>query len=69
MMSGSGECWRYLWARGGAVVSVDFSRVMCERHRRRSLARRRAVDTRFENALQTSLADESIDCVISAFGL
>jgi len=69
MMSGSGECWRHLWARGGAVVSVDFSRVMYDRQCRRSLARRRAVDARCENALQTSLADESIDCVISAFGL
>lgn len=69
MMSGSGECWRYVLTRGGSLVSVDFSRVMSERQRTRNQKCGMAVDVRCENALETSLDDGSVDCVISAFGL
>ena len=69
MMSGSGECWRYVLKCGGSLVAVDFSRVMAERQRRRSEGVNAPVDVRCENALQTTLQDGSMDCVISAFGL
>ena len=32
MMSGSGECWRYLWARGGAVVTYTHKSEMRVEH-------------------------------------
>ena len=69
MMSGSGECWRYVLQRGGSLVSVDFSPVMSERQRARNQKCGMGVGVRCENALETSLDDESIDCVVSAFGL
>jgi demethylmenaquinone methyltransferase / 2-methoxy-6-polyprenyl-1,4-benzoquinol methylase len=69
MMSGSGECWSYVLRRGGSLVSVDFSRAMSERQRARNRGHALGVDVRCENALQTSLNDDSIDCVVGAFGL
>lgn len=69
MMSGSGECWRYIVKRGAFVVSVDFSHVMLERQIKRKRRVGASVSMRCENALQTSIEDNSIDCVISAFGL
>lgn len=67
MMSGSGECWRYVLERGASVVSVDFSQVMTARQTRRNATGK--VDVRCENAVRTSVESNSIDCVISAFGL
>jgi demethylmenaquinone methyltransferase/2-methoxy-6-polyprenyl-1,4-benzoquinol methylase len=69
MMAGSGECWRYVLARGGRLVSVDFSPVMCRRQVERRARIRRQVDVRCENALHTSLVSGSVDCVVGAFGL
>ena len=69
MMSGSGECWQHVLDRGGSLVSVDFSRVMVQRQAKRKNRFRGPVDMRHENALQTSIESDSIDCVISAFGL
>jgi demethylmenaquinone methyltransferase/2-methoxy-6-polyprenyl-1,4-benzoquinol methylase len=69
MMSGSGECWRYVRDRGGSLISVDFSRVMAQRQAKRKMRFNESVDVRCENALQTSIESESVDCVISAFGL
>jgi len=69
MMSGSGECWRYVADRGASLISVDFSRVTVRRQAERKRRFGRPVDVRCENALHTSIASESIDCVISAFGL
>jgi ubiquinone/menaquinone biosynthesis methyltransferase len=73
LMAGSGECWGYLRRRvqrEGKILSVDFSRVMCDRQRRRL---QRFVGTNIviscENALSLSLSNESVDFVISAFGL
>jgi demethylmenaquinone methyltransferase / 2-methoxy-6-polyprenyl-1,4-benzoquinol methylase len=72
-MAGSGECWNYLRRRlrpNGKIVSVDFSPVMCGRQKCR-LARLNDVDVsvRQENALSTTLADNSVDFIVSAFGL
>jgi demethylmenaquinone methyltransferase / 2-methoxy-6-polyprenyl-1,4-benzoquinol methylase len=70
LMSGSGECWRYIWSAGGRVTAVDFSRVMLGRQRVRQLRHpREKVDIRDENALQTALPDSSMDCVVVSFGL
>lgn len=69
MMSGSGQCWRYVIHRGGSLVSIDFSPAMSERQRARNQEGRMGVDVRRENALGTSLDDDSIDYVVSAFGL
>jgi len=69
MMSGSGECWRYIVKRGASLVSVDFSTVMIQRQTKRLAHFGNAVEVRRENALQTSIEDSSIDHVVSAFGL
>ncbi len=69
MMSGSGECWRYIVKRGATLVSVDFSSVMIRRQTQRRARFGNGVEVRRENALQTSIEDNSIDCVVSAFGL
>jgi demethylmenaquinone methyltransferase/2-methoxy-6-polyprenyl-1,4-benzoquinol methylase len=69
MMSGSGECWSYVLACGGSLVSIDFSRVMSGRQRARNQKHGGVVDVRCENALGSSLADGSMDCVVGAFGL
>ncbi len=69
MMSGSGECWSYILTRGGDLISIDFSRFMNERQHARNRTRGGVVDVRCENALECSLADGSVDCVVGAFGL
>ena len=69
LMSGSGECWRYILSAGAQLVSIDFSPVMVARQFDRRTKRRCSVDVRLENALSSSLPDESIDCVVAAFGL
>jgi demethylmenaquinone methyltransferase/2-methoxy-6-polyprenyl-1,4-benzoquinol methylase len=73
LMAGSGECWTYLTRRiqaDGKILSVDFSRTMCERQRKR-LQKFTGSDVavRCENALSLSFSDKSVDFVISAFGL
>ncbi len=74
LMAGSGECWTYLRRRikpAGKIVSVDFSSVMCQRQNRRR--RRRLndvpVEIHCENVLTMSLMDNSVDFIVSAFGL
>ena len=70
MMSGSGECWPYILSRKPASVeSVDFSRVMIRRQEQRLAGRAQPVTVRCENALHTSLAGASVDCIVGAFGL
>lgn len=69
MMSGSGECWRYILNRGGSVVSIDFSRGMSNRQLKRNTKIGNPVDVRCENALHTSIKSDSVDFVVSAFGL
>lgn len=69
MMSGSGECWAEVLRRGGSLVAIDFSQVMAERQRKRNQRAGAGVDVRCENALRTSIESDSMDCVISAFGL
>jgi demethylmenaquinone methyltransferase/2-methoxy-6-polyprenyl-1,4-benzoquinol methylase len=72
-MAGSGECWTYLKHRitpTGKILSVDFSSVMCGRQKDR-LNRLKNLDVNIycENALSTSLGDNSVDYIVSAFGL
>lgn len=69
MMAGSGECWNYIPRHCASLVSIDFCPTMVRRQKKRIHRSALAVDSRTENALMTSVADASVDCVISAFGL
>jgi demethylmenaquinone methyltransferase/2-methoxy-6-polyprenyl-1,4-benzoquinol methylase len=69
MMAGSGESWRHITNRGATVISVDFSRVMVERQRKRQRQFGSQVEVYCENALHTSIAAESMDALVAAFGL
>lgn len=73
LMSGSGECRSYLRRRlgpEGKILSVDFSRAMCERQKRRSKKSSfLQAEIHCQNALSTTLQDGSVDFIISAFGL
>ena len=70
MMAGTGECWRYILRRGAArVTSIDFSHYMADRQRKRREKSGLSVTVLEENATATSLQAESVDHVVSAFGL
>jgi len=73
LMAGSGECWMYLERQlkaQGKILSVDFSRTMCDRQRKRlQKSAGSDVTVRCENALSLSFSDKSVDFVVSAFGL
>jgi len=68
-MAASVECWRYIPRNVSEIISIDFSDFMNERQVKRSQKLDRTIDIRCENATATSLADESVDHIISAFGL
>ena len=69
MMSGSGECWGRVPGYCSSLVSIDFSSAMVRRQTKRKSRFSIPVEIRAENALRTSIASDSVDCVISAFGL
>jgi demethylmenaquinone methyltransferase/2-methoxy-6-polyprenyl-1,4-benzoquinol methylase len=70
MMGGTGECWRYILGRGAArVTSIDFSHYMADRQRKRRAKGGFPAEVLEENATATSLESESVDHVVSAFGL
>ena len=69
-MAGSGECWPYLKQRNPSqIIAVDFSPVMVQRQRERSSRSKLSVEIRYENATSTSIAPDSVDCAVGAFGL
>ncbi|MEM9235505.1 MAG: class I SAM-dependent methyltransferase [Verrucomicrobiota bacterium] len=69
MMAGSGECWRHIRPDVAKIISIDFSKFMNDRQRRKQLLDARQIDVICENATSTSLGDGSVDHVVSAFGL
>lgn len=69
MMAGSGECWPYLLKKEARITSVDFSDFMVERQTDRNHQHNNEIDIKCENAVDTSIPDQSIDTVVSAFGL
>lgn len=69
MMAGSGECWRYISRDIDKVISIDFSTFMNGQQERRAEKNGRIVDVLCESAVATSLADNSVDHIVSAFGL
>ncbi len=70
MMSGTGECWPYLFRSGArSIASVDFSRTMIARQKLRRAFKKHDVASLCENAIATSIPDNSMDFVVSAFGL
>lgn len=72
LMCGRGECWPLILGRigDGSLVAIDLSRGMLEgaRHRLLNFPGRR-VEVIEGNALDTKIADSSIDRVVIAFGL
>lgn len=74
LMSGMGELWPDLAdmvGADGSVTGIDISQAMCvaSTPQRRRLASNRHVVMTQANALACPLADESVDGVISTFGL
>jgi ubiquinone/menaquinone biosynthesis methyltransferase len=73
LMCGMGECWPAVAKRlGGAgrLVALDLSRgMLAGAERRRRKLRGLDITLDRQNALSNSLADDSADCVISAFGV
>ena len=69
MMAGAGECWRYIPQGVSRIVSIDFSSFMSNRQKARKQKDTREIEVLCENALSTSLDGDSIDHVVSAFGL
>jgi ubiE/COQ5 methyltransferase family len=69
LMAGGGECWGLILRRARSVVSIDFSPVMIGRQRRRQSRFGNRVDVRCENAMGSSIPDQSVDVVVCAYGL
>jgi demethylmenaquinone methyltransferase/2-methoxy-6-polyprenyl-1,4-benzoquinol methylase len=69
LMAGGGECWRPILRRRASLVSLDFSPVMVERQVARQKKLGATIEVLCENATATSLADQSLDAVVCAFGL
>lgn len=73
LMAGSGECWNYVRRRikpGGKIVSVDICPAMCQRQQRRfNLGLVAPIEIRCENALSMGLPENSVNHIVSAFGL
>lgn len=73
LMSGMGECWRFI-QRGlegrGRVISVDLSSEMCRRAlRNRSRFTGLSIDVMRGNALSAPLPNEAADRIVACFGL
>ena len=55
--------------KDGEIVALDISSVMCERARKQIPKYGIDIELLNEDALNNSIEDESVDCVISTFGL
>lgn len=73
LMSGMGECWRFIQRRLGShgrIIAIDLSVEMCRRAlRNRAKFPQVDIEVLRGNALSTSLPDGSADCVVACFGL
>jgi demethylmenaquinone methyltransferase/2-methoxy-6-polyprenyl-1,4-benzoquinol methylase len=69
LMAGGGECWDLILRRAQSVVSIDFSPVMIGRQRRHQTRFGDRVEVRCENAMGSSIPDQSVDVVVCAYGL
>lgn len=73
MMTGMGECWPLITGRmqsQGDFIALDFSHAMCRRARmKQAQFSHQRITVLEEDALANSIPAESVDCVISTFGL
>ncbi|MFZ5895822.1 MAG: class I SAM-dependent methyltransferase [Myxococcota bacterium] len=73
LMSGSGECWRFLQQRLGAngrVIAVDLSSEMCRRARENTRRfNASTIEVRQLDALDSGLSEACADHVVACFGL
>jgi demethylmenaquinone methyltransferase/2-methoxy-6-polyprenyl-1,4-benzoquinol methylase len=72
LMSGMGELWPGIAARHreGRIIGIDFSSAMCERSKLTAdRLTGRGIEILERDALDSGLADESVDAVVSSFGL
>jgi ubiquinone/menaquinone biosynthesis methyltransferase len=73
LMTGMGECWGKIDRKlksGGSFTALDFSSEMCRKARENSkLLKKASVEILEEDVFQNSIAPNSIDCIISTFGL
>lgn len=73
LMTGMGECWNQIDKRLNAdkkIIALDFSSEMCRKARENSkLLKNALVEILEEDVFENSIASNSIDCIISTFGL
>lgn len=73
MMCGMGECWLAVAANlspNDHLLAIDFSDKMLQHARKQSQKFPHLnIQIHKQNALANTLADESVDCIISGFGL
>src|SRR5579871_1139710 len=69
LMAGAGECWTYILRPDVSLLSVDFSRFMCERQDEKNKRLGGVVDVHCENTLATSIESGSVDVIVNVFGL
>ncbi|MFN8579436.1 MAG: class I SAM-dependent methyltransferase [Gemmatimonadaceae bacterium] len=73
MMTGMGECWRFLSrpvAGDVRIIGIDISADMCRRARRQlSAVAARSIEVRHVDALDSGLSAATADAVVASFGL
>jgi ubiquinone/menaquinone biosynthesis methyltransferase len=72
LMTGTGEAWAAIGAQlqgDGKIIAVDFSAGMLEHAARQARRSSIEISLRSEDAFHTSIPDDSVDCVVSTFGL
>ncbi len=73
LMSGMGECWGLIDKKissGTSLIALDFSSEMCRRSKENERNLKNAeVRMLEEDVLENSIESNSVDCVISSFGL
>lgn len=73
LMTGMGECWKYISKetnKNSKLIGLDFSSEMIKRAKvNKSNFHNREIELLQENVFENSIKDQSIDCIISGFGL
>jgi demethylmenaquinone methyltransferase/2-methoxy-6-polyprenyl-1,4-benzoquinol methylase len=73
LMTGMGECWRTILpriGRTGSLTALDFSHEMLSQAEKRKLKHANfKIDILYEDVFNNTIADSSVDCVVSGFGI
>lgn len=73
LMTGMGECWSTIFSRignTGQITALDFSKEMLERaHKRKQKYTSYKIEILFQDVFNNTIPDNSIDCVVSGFGI